>query len=169
MISVLGTYPLDLLRSRMAFEVGGTRRRLVSVLLATWRATDVVAAPAGGALARPAVTGLRALYRGFLPTVAGIVPYAGISFFTYDTLKAFEQSSRSDSSRTTSPVTLRLLFGAIAGATAQTAAYPLDVVRRRMQVHGLPGAANLPVYTSMFAAARCARPSPSLDPRAACC
>jgi len=31
--------------------------------------------------------GVRALYRGFGPTLSGILPYAGISFYTYDTLK----------------------------------------------------------------------------------
>ena len=149
MISVLGTYPLDLLRSRMAFEVGGSgRQRLHRALLATWRGADVVAA---AGTARTA--GVAALYRGFVPTVAGIVPYAGISFFTYDTLKALEASTRADPSQPSSAAT-RLLFGAVAGATAQTAAYPLDVVRRRMQVHGLAGAANLPAYTSMLAAVR---------------
>ena len=31
--------------------------------------------------------GLKTLYRGFTPTILGVVPYAGISFFTYETLK----------------------------------------------------------------------------------
>jgi hypothetical protein len=31
--------------------------------------------------------GPRTLYRGYLPTVLGVIPYAGVSFFTYDTLK----------------------------------------------------------------------------------
>lgn len=31
--------------------------------------------------------GLKTLYRGFTPTMLGVVPYAGLSFFTYETLK----------------------------------------------------------------------------------
>ena len=31
--------------------------------------------------------GLKTLYRGFNPTMLGVIPYAGISFFTYETLK----------------------------------------------------------------------------------
>lgn len=30
---------------------------------------------------------LLAFYRGYLPTLLGVIPYAGLSFFTYDTLK----------------------------------------------------------------------------------
>ena len=35
-------------------------------------------------------------------------------------------------------VVTRLACGAVAGTTGQTVAYPLDVVRRRMQVRGAP-------------------------------
>lgn len=31
--------------------------------------------------------GLKTLYRGFTPTILGVIPYAGLSFFTYETLK----------------------------------------------------------------------------------
>lgn len=31
--------------------------------------------------------GLKTLYQGFTPTILGVVPYAGLSFFTYETLK----------------------------------------------------------------------------------
>lgn len=31
--------------------------------------------------------GLKMLYRGFTPNILGVVPYAGLSFFTYETLQ----------------------------------------------------------------------------------
>lgn len=33
--------------------------------------------------------GLKGFYRGYVPTILGIIPYAGTSFFTYCTLKTF--------------------------------------------------------------------------------
>ena len=40
--------------------------------------------------------------------------------------------------KTSPPVTKKLLCGALAGTFAQTITYPLDVLRRRMQVTGMP-------------------------------
>lgn len=88
---------------------------------------------------------------GFGATALGIIPYAGMSFFTYDTLKqlaskhySLSESSSSSSSSHSLPVGVRLLCGAMAGAAAQTVSYPLDVVRRRMQLYGL--STQLPKY-----------------------
>lgn len=33
--------------------------------------------------------GWTTLYRGYWPTILGVIPYAGVSFFTYDSLKHF--------------------------------------------------------------------------------
>ena len=33
--------------------------------------------------------GLRALYRGFTPTIFGMVPYAGLSFYCFESFKYF--------------------------------------------------------------------------------
>ncbi|KAJ1350565.1 hypothetical protein KIN20_006379 [Parelaphostrongylus tenuis] len=73
--------------------------------------------------------GLLALYRGVWPTLLGVVPYAGASFFTYETLKLkyMERTGR----HSVSP--WQMLFGAFAGLIGQTSSYPLDIVRRRMQ------------------------------------
>lgn len=35
--------------------------------------------------------GLKTLYHGFVPTVLGVIPYAGLSFFTYETLKSLHR------------------------------------------------------------------------------
>lgn len=74
-----------------------------------------------------------ALYRGVTPTIIGIVPYAGLSFFTYESLKKLYN----DRYGKDPPHLPRLCFGALAGLVGQNASYPLDIVRRRMQTEGL--------------------------------
>jgi len=78
---------------------------------------------------------MKALYRGMGPTMLGIFPYAGINFLSYDTLKYIYSEKTGDHSI---PTVYRLVFGSIAGLLGQTVTYPLDVVRRRMQINGLP-------------------------------
>ena len=80
--------------------------------------------------------GFKTFYRGISPTVLGIVPYAGISFFTYETLKSMYQIY--SDSLDLHPAH-RLAFGACAGILGQSSSYPLDIVRRRMQTDGLDG------------------------------
>ena len=79
--------------------------------------------------------GLMKLYRGFTPTMVGIIPYAGTSFSTYEMLKRHWADKANEEGLTpTEPKPLqRLLFGGVAGLLGQGASYPLDIVRRRMQ------------------------------------
>lgn len=72
-------------------------------------------------------------YRGFTVTVLGIIPYAGISFLTYGNLKALFPESFYHRHRTS----VDLVCGGLAGLMAQSASYPFEVVRRRMQVGGV--------------------------------
>ena len=118
--AVCTTYPLDVLRSRMAFKVGEdiTVRQAVR---------DIVQQE--GALA---------FFRGLKPTIAGMIPYAGVSFYCYDTFKTAALSvpalrQRAEDPRHLHPVA-NMAVGGVAGAFAQTVSYPLDVVRRRMQL-----------------------------------
>jgi solute carrier family 25 protein 42 len=78
------------------------------------------------------------------PTLLGIVPYAGISFATFETLKSRYGEARAggrdaNANEPEMPVALRLLFGGVAGLFAQSVTYPLDIVRRRIQVVGAAG------------------------------
>lgn len=68
LVSTASTYPLDVARARMA--VCSTYPSLTQVFLRSINE--------GGILS---------LYRGFIPTICGVIPYAGSSFFTYETLK----------------------------------------------------------------------------------
>mmetsp|Transcript_24008 Transcript_24008/g.66718 ORF Transcript_24008/g.66718 Transcript_24008/m.66718 type:complete len:302 (+) Transcript_24008:196-1101(+) len=76
--------------------------------------------------------GVGSLYKGLSPTLVGIAPYAALNFASYDLLKhwAYDGQQRPQSAAT------NLLLGAAAGTVAATACYPLDTVRRRMQMKG---------------------------------
>lgn len=113
------TYPLDMVRARMAVTPKEMYSNIMDVFVRISREE-----------------GLKTLYRGFTPTILGVVPYAGLSFFTYETLK----KTHAEKTGRAHPFPYeRLVFGACAGLIGQSASYPLDVVRRRMQTAGVTG------------------------------
>lgn len=76
--------------------------------------------------------GIRAIYNGYLVALATTVPYVTISFTAYDLLKKALVSNEG-----ATPDWLRWVgLGSIAGVVAQLACYPLDTVKRRLQVQG---------------------------------
>mmetsp|Transcript_3670 Transcript_3670/g.10620 ORF Transcript_3670/g.10620 Transcript_3670/m.10620 type:complete len:484 (+) Transcript_3670:311-1762(+) len=81
--------------------------------------------------------GVVGLYRGIGPTLVGILPYAGLKFYVYQSSKKYWREATGAEGGQRLPVPLMLTFGALSGLVAQTATYPLDVVRRRMQVQAL--------------------------------
>lgn len=113
----LATYPLDLLRARLAVAS-----------LAGGAAAPSLAASALG-LARGG-----GAFRGLGPTLLGIVPYSGVTWLGYTTLR-----ERGSELGLGEGAGVRLAAGALAGLAGQTATYPLDVARRRMQVGGPAG------------------------------
>ena len=82
------------------------------------------------------------MYKGLRPTLLGVVPYAGLSFMTFETLKSYvvrahDADRGSGATAMTDaelPTMWRLGCGGLAGLLSQSATYPLDIVRRRMQV-----------------------------------
>ncbi|XP_032071814.1 mitochondrial coenzyme A transporter SLC25A42 [Thamnophis elegans] len=123
------TYPLDLVRARMAVTPKEMYSNIIHVFMRISHEE-----------------GLKTLYRGFSPTILGVIPYAGLSFFTYETLKKLH----ADHSNGREPYPLeRLAFGACAGLIGQSASYPLDVVRRRMQTAGALGYSSQSILPTM--------------------
>jgi len=114
--SVVVTYPLDLMRARMAVQYaaqGGIRHNFRDLYQRE---------------------GFSGMYKGLGPTLFGIVPYAGLAFGSFETFKMIV--SQHYGSETVTPGQ-RLVCGALAGFVAQSLTYPLDIVRRRMQTDGL--------------------------------
>ncbi|KAK4507982.1 hypothetical protein PRZ48_001717 [Zasmidium cellare] len=123
------TYPLDLLRTRFAAQ--GTER-VYDGLIGSIRDITRHEGPAG-------------FFRGLNAAIGQIVPYMGLFFALYEGFKP--------------PLaTVQLPFGsgdAVAGIAAsmlsKTAVFPLDTVRKRLQVQGptrskYVGGARIPVY-----------------------
>lgn len=170
--SVFFTYPLEVIRVRLAFETkNGSRSSLSSICsqiyhehppkapLSAASGPVAVTLPASVSLsAAPRSSGLVNFYRGFSPTLLGMLPYAGISFLTHDTATdwlrhpsishyttrlspkpAVTTQSSSRHQRQILKSWAELLAGGIAGLVSQTASYPLEVIRRRMQVGGAVG------------------------------
>ncbi|KAF9622461.1 hypothetical protein IFM89_031667 [Coptis chinensis] len=86
-----------------------------------------------GALSRDILVheGPRAFYRGLVPSILGIIPYAGIDLAAYEKLKDMSKTYILHESEP-GPLT-QLGCGTISGALGATCVYPLQVIRTRLQ------------------------------------
>jgi solute carrier family 25 protein 16 len=180
--SVFFTYPLEVIRVRLAFETRKDQPRAslssivkriynehppapspppsISTLPATSAATQTLQSAARATVESvQQITpraGLANFYRGFSATIMGMLPYAGMSFLTHDTAQDILRSPLLSPYTTLPPSSplrqsqdphkppplrtyAELTAGGLAGLVSQTASYPLEVVRRRMQVGGAVG------------------------------
>ncbi|KAJ5480436.1 hypothetical protein N7530_005945 [Penicillium desertorum] len=127
--ATLVTYPLELIRTRLAFE---TVKKNPSSWLGISR--KIYFEGGSGSFSN--------LYRGIAPTMLGILPYAGTSFLTHDLLRDLARTpalapytlEAQAQSSTRLTAVAQLTCGAVAGIVAQTVSYPIDIIRRRMQV-----------------------------------
>jgi len=106
----LCTYPLDVLRVRLALTPGST-----------WASTI----RQGG------------LFQGLLPTILGIVPYSGTAWAVKSHISdhyPLPGSGPDGVGRRCPTVVEMLIMNSIAGLFGQFVTYPLDIVRRRMQM-----------------------------------
>jgi len=118
------TYPLDLIRIRLATNRDPAVAGFISQ---------------GRSIVREGGTYL-ALYTGFVPTLVSLAPFIAINFTVFDTLKTNLIPEKLDSEIKRGLYILGI--GACSAVIAQSVCYPMDTVRRRMQVKGSK-------YTSM--------------------
>jgi solute carrier family 25 phosphate transporter 23/24/25/41 len=126
--SVFFTYPLDIVRTRLSIqsasfsELGAKPQHLPGM----WETLTKMYRTEGG---------LSALYRGIIPTVAGVAPYVGLNFMVYESIRKY-LTPEGDKNPT---AVRKLIAGAVSGAIAQTCTYPFDVLRRRFQINTMSG------------------------------
>ncbi|KAJ0724061.1 putative mitochondrial carrier protein [Helianthus annuus] len=123
--AVLFTYPLDLVRTKLAYQVVDAPKLNVKGAMGSERAFGGIRDCFSRTYKE---AGMRGLYRGVAPSLYGIFPYAGLKFYFYEEMK----SNVPDNYR--KHIMVKLACGSVAGLLGQTFTYPLDVVRRQMQV-----------------------------------
>ncbi|KAK3152436.1 hypothetical protein QOZ80_2BG0158850 [Eleusine coracana subsp. coracana] len=113
-IAQTAIYPMDLVKTRLQ-TYGGSRIPSIGTL-----SKDIWMRE-----------GPRAFYRGLVPSLLGMVPYAGIDLTVYETLK---EMSKTYVLKDSDPGPLvQLGCGTISGALGATCVYPLQVIRTRLQ------------------------------------
>jgi solute carrier family 25 (adenine nucleotide translocator) protein 4/5/6/31 len=111
-------YPLDYARTRLASDVGtGTRdfKGLGDCLVKTARGQQ----------------GIMGLYNGFGVSVAGIIPYRGVYFGLYDSLR---EKNPYKSNTGVIGFASKFVVAQFTAIAAGYASYPFDTVRRRLQM-----------------------------------
>jgi solute carrier family 25 (mitochondrial phosphate transporter), member 23/24/25/41 len=125
------TYPLDIVRTRLSIQSAGFAAlgKHEGKLPGMWATMIKMYKTEGGFLG---------LYRGILPTVAGVAPYVGVSnsqvqayiadfkqvglnFMVYESIRSYFTSPGDRNP----PWYRKLAAGAISGAVAQSCTYPL--------------------------------------------
>ncbi|XP_036389413.1 calcium-binding mitochondrial carrier protein SCaMC-3-like isoform X2 [Megalops cyprinoides] len=109
-------YPLEVLKTRLTLRKTGQYSGLTDCAIQILRKE-----------------GVQAFYKGYLPNVLGIIPYAGIDLAVYETLKnAWLQQHSTDSSADPGVMVL-VSCGTLSSTCGQLASYPLALIRTRMQ------------------------------------
>ncbi|CAN1171870.1 Calcium-binding mitochondrial carrier protein SCaMC-1 [Linum perenne] len=120
--ATLITHPLDTLRTRIAVLKPGNYEGLWHSFMDICRDD-----------------GFKSLYAGLLPSLLGVVPSMAISVSVYKTLSLACGLQRSTPHR----FMINLACSTIASLVASTATFPIQVVKRRMQIEGQEDSNNM--------------------------
>jgi len=116
--SLCVVYPLDYARTRLASDVGTGKRDFKGL-------GDCLVKTARGP------SGIMGLYNGFGVSVAGIIPYRGVYFGLYDSLREKNPWKRDFGIM---GVVSKFAVAQATAIAAGYASYPFDTVRRRLQM-----------------------------------
>lgn len=129
--AVFACYPLDLVRTRLTTELEGHEhyRGIGDAFRKIYR-----------------TEGIRGFYSGIGPTLCVAVPNFAISYSVYGTLKEHAVEDElfynlrridADSGEPRLGLILTVLCGALSGIVATGVTFPMDTIRRRMQIQNL--------------------------------
>lgn len=110
-------YPMEVVKVRLAVSPNGTYTGVWDVLRKVW-------GPPNG--------GFRPLYRGLVPSLVGIFPYAGVDIMLFEIFKGRLVEHFDDEV----PGLALFMAGAGASTGAQFISYPFALIRTRMQAQG---------------------------------
>ncbi|ERE71227.1 calcium-binding carrier protein SCaMC-2-like protein [Cricetulus griseus] len=125
-------YPMEVLKTRMALRKTGQYSGMLDC--------------ARRILAKE---GVAAFYKGYIPNMLGIIPYAGIDLAVYETLKNTWLQRYAVNSADPGVFVL-LACGTISSTCGQLASYPLALVRTRMQAQASIEGAPEVTMSSLF-------------------
>ncbi|CAH9068196.1 unnamed protein product [Cuscuta europaea] len=113
MTSTFVTYPLDVLRLRLAVEPGyKTMTEVAHNMLRE--------------------EGIGSFYNGLGPALIGIAPYVAVNFCFFDLVKKSLPEKYQNNTQ------VSLVTSLVSAAVATVMCYPLDTIRRQMQMRGAP-------------------------------
>ncbi|KAF7988470.1 hypothetical protein HCN44_001043 [Aphidius gifuensis] len=113
-ISQSAIYPLEVLKTRLALRKTGEFNSIIDAARKIY-----------------SQGGIKNFYRGYIPNLIGILPYAGIDLAVYETLK--NRYLRSHDKDEQPAFWVLLLCGTASSTAGQVCSYPLALVRTKLQ------------------------------------
>ncbi|XP_018022017.1 uncharacterized protein LOC108678173 isoform X1 [Hyalella azteca] len=111
-------YPMEVLKTRLALRKSGQYTGIFDAAKQIYR-----------------TEGPRSFYRGYVPNLLGIIPYAGIDLAVYETLK--KRYAQLSPGQKDPSVFVIIGCGALSSTCGQLASYPLALIRTRLQAQVL--------------------------------
>lgn len=126
MTSTFVTYPLDVLRLRMAVDPGHQTMSNVIVRMIKEE-------------------GLGSFYKGLVPSLISIAPYVAVNFCVFDLVKKTLPEKFQNKTEAS------FITAFVAATIATVTCYPLDTIRRQMQMRGTPYNTVLDAFSGIIA------------------
>ncbi|XDB48662.1 PREDICTED: calcium-binding mitochondrial carrier protein SCaMC-1-like isoform X2 [Capra hircus] len=122
-------YPLEVLKTNLAVSKTGQYSGLLDCARKIWKLEKI--------------TGF---YKGYIPSLLTVIPYAGVDITLYELLKTHWLNTHAEDPG------LVILMGccAFSNFCGQFVSYPLNLVRTRMQVQGVPQLNMISVFYKIY-------------------